>query len=58
MKKEILLILDLANYATQKGFKSVGLALDFESLSKLSAPVILFVKIRKNEHFTIYKEYG
>ena len=46
---------DLAKYINKKGFKAVGLALDFKSLSKLKAPVILFVKIRKSEHFTIYK---
>ncbi len=31
------------------------MALDLDSLRKLKAPVILFVKIRKNEHFTIFK---
>lgn len=46
---------DLANYTKDKGFKAIGLALDLESLKKLKAPVILFVKIRKSEHFTIYK---
>lgn len=50
-----LSFLDLANYSHKKGFKAVGLAIDMESLKKLKAPVILFVKIRKNEHFTIYK---
>jgi predicted double-glycine peptidase len=50
-----LSFLDLANYSKTKGFKSFGLALDFISLQKLKAPVILFVKIRKSEHFTIYK---
>ncbi len=46
---------DLAKFAQKKGFKALGLALDLKSLKKLKAPVILFVKIRKNEHFTIYK---
>ena len=46
---------DLAKYTKDKGFKAIGLALDLESLKKLKAPVILFVKIRKSEHFTIYK---
>jgi len=50
-----LSFLDLADYANDKGLKAIGLALDLESLSKLKAPVILFVKIRKSEHFTIYK---
>jgi uncharacterized protein len=50
-----LSFLDLANFSQTKNFKAIGLALDMESLSKLKAPVILFVKIRKSEHFTIYK---
>ncbi|MEA3314932.1 MAG: C39 family peptidase, partial [Campylobacterota bacterium] len=50
-----LSFLDLANYSNDKGFKAIGLALDLDELSKLKAPVILFVKIRKSEHFTIYK---
>lgn len=50
-----LSFLDLADYVHNKGLKAIGLALDIKSLSKLKAPVILFVKIRKSEHFTIYK---
>ena len=50
-----LSFLDLVSFIKSKGFKGLGLALDLEALSKLKAPVILFVKIRKNEHFTIYK---
>jgi predicted double-glycine peptidase len=46
---------ELSQYVKSKGFKAVGLALDLESLKKLKAPVILFVKIRKNEHFTVFK---
>jgi len=50
-----LSFLDLANFVKLQGFKGVGLALDLQTLSKLKAPVILFVKIRKDEHFTIFK---
>ena len=46
---------DLANYANSLNFKAVGLSLDLDSLKKLQVPVILFVKIRKDEHFTVYK---
>jgi predicted double-glycine peptidase len=46
---------ELSQYVKSKGFKAIGLALDLESLKKLKAPVILFVKIRKNEHFTVFK---
>lgn len=50
-----LSFLDLADYLKEKGLKAIGLALDLEALKKLQVPVILFVKIRKNEHFTVYK---
>jgi len=50
-----LSFLDLAKYIKTKGFKAIGLALDLNALKKLKAPVILFVKIRKNEHFTVFK---
>jgi hypothetical protein len=50
-----LSFLDLVRYLNLIKFKGVGIALDFENLQKLQVPVILFVKIRNNEHFTIYK---
>ena len=50
-----LSFLDLSEYVKTKGFKAIGLALDLESLKKLKIPVILFVKIRKSEHFTVYR---
>ncbi|PAF54012.1 hypothetical protein BKH42_03335 [Helicobacter sp. 13S00482-2] len=46
---------DLSTYATQKGFKVLGLAVDFPTLSKLKIPVIVFVSIRNIDHFTVYK---
>lgn len=46
---------DLATYANSLNFKAVGLSLDLDSLKKLQVPVILFVKVRKDEHFTVYK---
>lgn len=54
-QKSELSFLDLSEYAKQKGFKALGLALDLESLTKLKAPVIMYVKVRDNEHFTVYK---
>lgn len=50
-----LSFLDLAEFSTKKGFKTFGVALDFEAMKELKIPVILFVKIRDNEHFTVYK---
>lgn len=54
-KKSELSFSDLSEYAKQRGFKALGLALDLESLAKLKAPVIIYVKVRDNEHFTVYK---
>lgn len=47
---------DLSQYASTKGFKAVGIALGMEDLKKLQIPVIVFVKIRKQEHFTVLKK--
>ena len=54
-KDFMLSFYDLAEFAKSKGFKAIGLALDIKALSKLKAPVILFVKIRKDNHFTVFK---
>jgi len=50
-----LSFLDLRTIAQKKGFKALGLALDMDALKKLQIPVILYVKIRNSEHFTVYK---
>lgn len=50
-----LSFLDLSVFAFSKGFRALGLALDIEALKKLKIPVILYVKIRDNEHFTVLK---
>jgi len=46
---------DLSEFSQRKGFKAIGLAIDMDSLKNLKVPVILFVKVRKDEHFTVYK---
>lgn len=46
---------DLSEFSQRKGFKAIGLAMDMDSLKNLKVPVILFVKVRKDEHFTVYK---
>jgi len=46
---------DLSQYASSHGFKAIGIALGIEELKKLQIPVIVFVKIRKQEHFTVLK---
>lgn len=50
-----LSFLDLSIFAFSKGFRAIGLALDMESLKKLKIPVILYVKIRNSEHFSVLK---
>jgi len=46
---------DLAEFAKERGYRPVALALNLEELRKLKVPAIAFVKIRRNEHFTVYK---
>ena len=46
---------DLAAYGQTLGFKGIGVAMDIDALSKLRIPVILYVKIRRFEHFTVFK---
>ena len=47
---------DLSHYASTQGFKAVGIALGIKELKKLQIPVLVFVKIRKQEHFTVLKK--
>ena len=47
---------DLSQYVSSHGFKAIGIALGIEELRKLQIPVIVFVKIRKREHFTVLKK--
>jgi predicted double-glycine peptidase len=49
---------DLSDYATTKGFKGIGMALDIDSLRKLTVPVIIYIKIRNFEHFTVFRGIG
>lgn len=47
--------LDLANVAKSYGFRTIALALDFDALSELKIPAIVYIKIRNTEHFSVYK---
>lgn len=55
LKDKGLSFLDLSEFAESKGFKAIGLALDFKSLKQLKVPAIVFLNIRKTEHFSVYK---
>lgn len=50
-----LSFLDLAEFAENQGLEAIGLALDFHSLKQLKVPVIIFLNIRKTEHFSVYR---
>ncbi|MCI6217016.1 MAG: C39 family peptidase [Helicobacter sp.] len=50
-----LSFLDLTRFAELLGYKAMGLALDFATLSKLKSPVIIYVNVRDIEHFSVYK---
>lgn len=51
----IIFFSDLSNYAKNKGFKALGLAVDFDTLSKVKIPIIVFVSVRGIDHFSVYK---
>jgi len=46
---------ELGEFAKRRGFRAVGLALDLDALKNLKIPVIIYVKIRNNAHFTVFK---
>ncbi|MBT9169587.1 MAG: hypothetical protein DDT19_02949 [Syntrophomonadaceae bacterium] len=54
-KDTVLSFYDLKGFAEEKGYKSLGLALNLGTLKKLKVPAIVFVTIRKKEHFSVYK---
>jgi len=47
--------LDLANVAIKNKFKTFSLELDFSTLKKLKIPAILYIIIRKEAHFTVFR---
>ncbi len=46
---------DFEEFLRLRGYKAIGLALPIESLKQLKIPAIVFVKIRRKEHFSVYK---
>lgn len=54
-QKAHLSFYDMVEYAESRGFKAFGLAVDLPALSALKAPVIIYVKVRNIEHFSVLK---
>ncbi len=52
--KQAFTMADLARAATEFGFKPVGLALDYQALTKISRPVIVYLNYREG-HFSVLK---
>jgi predicted double-glycine peptidase len=46
---------DLKVYAENNGYKAIGIALPMETLRKLKVPAIIYMEVRDNEHFTVFK---
>lgn len=46
---------DMARALPQFGFKAQGFAASWEQLARLRIPVILYVKHRRNDHFTVLR---
>ena len=54
-QKAHLSFYDMVEYAERRGFKAFGLAVDLPALSALKSPVIIYVKVRNIEHFSVLK---
>lgn len=46
---------DMARALPQFGFRAVGYAASFEQLTKLKIPVIVYLKYRKDDHFSVLR---
>ncbi|WP_428086898.1 C39 family peptidase [Candidatus Thioglobus sp.] len=46
---------DMARILPQFGFRGLGYALSFEQLSKLKIPTIVYLKHRKDDHFSVLR---
>ncbi len=47
--------LDLQKYVEKQGFTAKGISLPMSSLKKLKVPAIVYVKIRNNQHFSVFR---
>lgn len=54
-QKAHLSFYDMVEYVESRGFKAFGLSVDLPALSALKAPVIIYVKVRNIEHFSVLK---
>ena len=54
-EKEGLSLLDLKYAAEARGYQAAGFKLTFEQLTRLSAPVIVFVEPRGYQHFAVLR---
>lgn len=46
---------DMQNIMPELGFEAKGYALSFKQLTKLKIPVIVYLKYRKNDHFSVLR---
>lgn len=54
-EKERASFSDMQKIMPELGFQAKGYALSFEQLTRLKIPVIVYLKYRKNEHFSVLR---
>jgi len=54
-KQDAASFADMANALPIFGFKGIGAALDYAQLSKLKIPVVLYLRYRGNDHFSVLR---
>jgi len=46
---------DMARVVSRYGFKAGGMALSYEQLSKLTVPVVVYLQVKGNDHFSVLR---
>lgn len=54
-KTEAVSFADMARVLPQFGFKGLGVALDYAQLSKLKIPVVVYLRYRGDDHFSVLR---
>lgn len=54
-KSDAVSFADMARVLPQFGFKGVGVALDYAQLAKLKIPVVVYLRYRGDDHFSVLR---
>lgn len=55
LDKTMSSFLDLAKVSEQYGFVGRGMLMDYDNLSKIKIPVIVYLNLKRNDHFSVVR---